>query len=108
MAANRRSPEQVINRDLTTIDTILKCISKAVKFSKYDSVKDFENDEMAFDACIRQMEVIGEAVKRLSHSLTAPTNKFVGFYPNPSTEELSGYRDSPSRRMFSDALTSLS
>lgn len=40
--------------------------------------------------------------------LTAPTNEFVGFYPNASTEALMEYRDSPSRSMFCAAFPSLS
>ena len=69
MGISKRTPLQVINKDISSLDTIIRGIHKCSEYSDFDSVQDFEKNEMAFDASVRQVEVIGEAVKRLSKSV---------------------------------------
>lgn len=69
MALKTRTRLEIINKDINAIDTIINCIDKTQRYSAFDTVDDFEKNEMAYDASIRQIEVIGEAVKRLSQEL---------------------------------------
>ena len=52
--------------DLAYIDHILDCIRKIQRFSKGFDLKKFSEDELAQDAIIRNIEVIGEASKKIS------------------------------------------
>ncbi len=45
---------------------ILKAIKKIEGYAKNTDLKAFKNEDMRHDAVIRQLEIIGEAVKRLS------------------------------------------
>lgn len=75
-----------MGKDLNAINTIIDCIRKAQKFSDFSDITDFTNDEMAFDACIRNIEVIGEAVKRLSSEIRKN-------HPEIEWSQLAGFRD---------------
>jgi len=56
----------MIKDDLTYIDHILDCIRKINEFSKELSLKDFKTNELVQDAIIRNIEIIGEASKKIS------------------------------------------
>jgi uncharacterized protein with HEPN domain len=72
--------------DLAYIDHILDCIRKIQGFSKGLTLKEFLEDELVQDAIIRNIEVIGEASKKIS----ADTKKTYSEIP---WKEITGMRD---------------
>ena len=52
--------------DLAYIDHILDCIRKINDFSQGLSLKQFKTNELVQDAIIRNIEIIGEASKKIS------------------------------------------
>jgi len=72
--------------DLAYIDHIFDCIRKIQQFSKGFNQKKFSEDELVQDAIIRNIEVIGEASKKIS----ADTKKT--YYKIP-WKEITGMRD---------------
>jgi uncharacterized protein with HEPN domain len=72
--------------DLAYIDHILDCIRKIQRFSKGLDLNKFSQDELAQDAIIRNIEVIGEASKKIS----ADTKKVYSEIP---WIEITGMRD---------------
>jgi len=76
----------MIKSDLAYIDHILDCIRKINKFSKGLTVNEFRNNELVQDAVIRNIEIIGEASKKI----TSETKKN---YPDIPWKEISGMRD---------------
>jgi uncharacterized protein with HEPN domain len=56
----------MIKDDLAYIEHILDCIRKINEFSNGLSLKEFKTNEMAQDAIIRNIEIIGEASKKIS------------------------------------------
>lgn len=56
----------MIKDDLAYIEHILNCIRKIKEFSKGLSFKEFSNNELVQDAVVRNIEIIGEASKRIS------------------------------------------
>ena len=55
----------MIKDDLAYIEHILDCIRKIYDFSKGLSLKEFKINELVQDAIIRNIEIIGEASKRI-------------------------------------------
>ena len=76
----------MIKDDLAYIDHILDCIRKINEFSKELSLKDFKTNELVQDAIIRNIEIIGEASKKISKD-TKQT------YFNIPWKEIAGMRD---------------
>jgi len=76
----------MIKDDLIYIDHILDCIRKINDFSNGLSLKEFRKNEMAQDAIIRNIEIIGEASKKISIE-TKET------YNNIPWKEIAGMRD---------------
>jgi uncharacterized protein with HEPN domain len=76
----------MIKDDLAYIDHILDCIRKINEFSSGLSLKDFKTNELAQDAIIRNIEIIGEASKKISKD----TKK--AYYKIP-WKEIAGMRD---------------
>jgi uncharacterized protein with HEPN domain len=76
----------MIKDDLVYIEHILDCIRKIKEFSDGLSIKEFKTNEMAQDAIIRNIEIIGEASKRISKD-TKQT------YHNIPWKEIAGMRD---------------
>ena len=56
----------MIKSDLAYIDHILDCIRKIREFSTGLTLKEFRTNELVQDAIIRNIEVIGEASKKIS------------------------------------------
>lgn len=74
-------------RDYTIfIDDILNCIGKIEKYTRDLSFQAFSKNEMAVDAVIRNLEIIGEAVKKMPEEIK---NK----YPAIEWKEAAGFRD---------------
>jgi uncharacterized protein with HEPN domain len=76
----------MIKDDLAYIEHILDCIRKINEFSKGLSFKEFKSSELIQDAIIRNIEIIGEASKKIS-SDTKQT-----YYKIP-WKEIAGMRD---------------
>ena len=72
--------------DLAYIDHILDCIRKIQRFSKGLDLKKFSEDELVQDAIIRNIEVIGEASKKISADTKMTFNQI-------PWKEISGMRD---------------
>jgi uncharacterized protein with HEPN domain len=56
----------MVKDDLAYIDHILDCIRKINEFSRGLSLKEFKTNELVQDAIIRNIEIIGEASKKIS------------------------------------------
>jgi uncharacterized protein with HEPN domain len=76
----------MIKSDLAYIEHILDCIRKISEFSDGLTLKEFRTNELVQDAIIRNIEVIGEASKKIS-VYTKQT-----YYKIP-WKEISGMRD---------------
>jgi uncharacterized protein with HEPN domain len=75
-----------MDRDLQYRQDILEAIEKIQNTVKNISYSEFVKNIDAFDACVRRLEIIGEAVKRLSPELTASM-------PQVPWKEIAGFRD---------------
>ena len=72
--------------DIAYIEHILLCISKIQKYTKDLQQTDFNRNEMLQDAVIRNIEIIGEATKKISSELKSQ-------YREIPWKEMSGMRD---------------
>jgi uncharacterized protein with HEPN domain len=72
--------------DLAYIDHILDCIRKISEYSHGLSLKEFETNELVQDAIIRNIEIIGEASKKVSSDTKRTCNKI-------PWKEMTGMRD---------------
>jgi uncharacterized protein with HEPN domain len=72
--------------DLAFIEHILLCIEKIQDYTKDMTPVDFKDNELVQDAVIRNIEIIGEASKKVSKDLKAQ-------YPEVPWKEISGMRD---------------
>lgn len=68
------------------LEHILQSVNRIIKYTKELSEKDFDTDDMAQDAVIRQLEIIGEATKRLS-------KEFRESNPSIPWKDMAGMRD---------------
>ena len=76
----------MIKDDLAYIDHILDCIRKIKEFSSGLTFNEFKTNELVQDAIIRNIEIIGEASKKVS------SNTKQTWYKIP-WKEVSGMRD---------------
>lgn len=74
-----RKPELYIN-------DILEAIQLIEEFTKGYSKEKFINDKLHLSAVVRQLEIIGEAVKHL-------TSQFRQKYPDTEWKDIAGMRD---------------
>jgi uncharacterized protein with HEPN domain len=72
--------------DLAFIEHILLCIDKIQEYTKNLTVQEFNNNELIQDAVIRNIEIIGEATKKISKDLKSQ-------YREIPWKEMSGMRD---------------
>ena len=56
-------------RDDAYIHHMIDAISQIEKYTEDIDYKDFEKDKLRQDAVIRQMEILGEAAKRVSEDI---------------------------------------
>lgn len=68
------------------LNDILKSSYKILKYSENITYNEFENNEMLQDAIIRNLEIIGEAVKNIPNDLRKD-------YPNIEWRKIAGLRD---------------
>ena len=76
----------MISKDLAYIEHILEAIRDIGDSTRGFSFEDFENSKDSKDACIRRLEIIGEAVKNISQE----TKKR---YPKVEWKQIAGTRD---------------
>jgi uncharacterized protein with HEPN domain len=57
--------------DKVRLQHVLDAISEIETFTKNADFADFSSNSMLFSACVRQLEIVGEAVNRLSDELIA-------------------------------------
>ena len=72
--------------DLAFIEHILLCIDKIREYTKNLTAQEFCNNELIQDAVIRNIEIIGEATKKISANLKSQ-------YREIPWKEMSGMRD---------------
>jgi len=72
--------------DLAFIEHILLCIDKIQEYTKNLTAQEFNNSELIQDAVIRNIEIIGEATKKVSKDLKSQ-------YREIPWKEMSGMRD---------------
>lgn len=65
---------------------ILESCEKVLRFTKGMTYKDFVRDELHFDAFLRNLEIIGEAVKNVSEETRQK-------YPYIKWRKIAGFRD---------------
>lgn len=65
---------------------ILEAIARIEETTRGITYETFLNDPDKFDACVRRLEIIGEAAKRLSLD-------FKSKFPNIPWKEIAGFRD---------------
>ena len=65
---------------------ILECIEKIERYTKNLSFEDFVKNDMVVDAVIRNLEVIGEAVKNIPPEIRSK-------YPEVPWRQIAGFRD---------------
>ncbi len=56
----------MVKDDLAYVEHILDCIRKIKEFSEGISFREFSSNELVQDAIIRNIEIIGEASKKIS------------------------------------------
>ena len=76
----------MIKDDFVYIEHILDCIRKINEYTQGLSIKEFSSNELVQDAVIRNIEIIGEASKKLSSDLKQT------YYEIP-WKEIAGMRD---------------
>jgi uncharacterized protein with HEPN domain len=68
------------------LNDILKCIQKIQKYTKGKKYNDFIQNELLVDGIVRNLEVIGEAVKNIPED-------FRKKYPTVEWKKIAGLRD---------------
>jgi len=76
----------MVKDDLAYVEHILDCIRKIKEFSGGLSFKEFAGNELVQDAVIRNIEIIGEASKKISSDTKQ-------IYFEISWKEIAGMRD---------------
>ncbi|MBI3189870.1 MAG: DUF86 domain-containing protein [Ignavibacteriales bacterium] len=72
---------------------IQESCEKVLRFTKGMTYKDFVHDDLHFDAVLRNLEIIGEAVKNISEETR---NK----YPKIKWRKIAGFRDIVAHEYF--------
>lgn len=72
---------------------IQECCEKVLRFTKGMTYKDFVHDDLHFDAVLRNLEIIGEAVKNISEETRQ-------IHPNVKWRKIAGFRDIVAHEYF--------
>jgi len=80
------------DESLYLIDIQESC-EKVLKFTKGMTYKEFVHDDLHFDAVLRNLEIIGEAVKNISEETRQK-------YPNVKWRKIRGFRDIVAHEYF--------
>lgn len=83
-----------MSRDETLyLADIQESCEKVLKFAKGMTYKNFVNDDLHFDAVLRNLEIIGEAVKNISEETRQN-------YPGVKWRKIAGFRDIVAHEYF--------
>ncbi len=80
------------NESLYLVDIQDAC-KKVLKFTKGMTYMDFVHDDLHFDAVLRNLEIIGEAVKNISEETRQK-------YPDVKWRKIAGFRDIVAHEYF--------
>lgn len=80
-------------RETLYLDDIRESCEKVLRFTKGMTYKDFVHDELHFDAVLRNLEIIGEAVKNISEKTRQK-------YPQIKWRKIAGFRDIVAHEYF--------
>lgn len=80
-------------RELLYLGDIQESCEKVLRFTKGMTYKDFVHDELHFDAVLRNLEIIGEAVKNVSEETR-------GKHPQVKWRKIAGFRDIVAHEYF--------
>ena len=72
---------------------IWESFEKVVRFTKGLTYKDFVHNDLHFDAVLRNLEIIGEAVKNISEATRQE-------YPHVKWRKIAGFRDIVAHEYF--------
>ena len=72
---------------------IQECCEKILKFTKGMTYKEFAHDDLRLDAVLRNLEIIGEAVKNISEETRIA-------YPSVKWRKIAGFRDIVAHEYF--------
>lgn len=75
------------------LEDIHESCKKILRFTKGMTYKDFVHDDLHFDAVLRNLEIIGEAVKNISEETRQK-------YPNVKWRKIAGFRDIVAHEYF--------
>jgi uncharacterized protein with HEPN domain len=79
--------------ELLYLDDIQESCEKVLRFTKGMTYKDFVNDDLRFDAVLRNLEIIGEAVKNISDETRRK-------YPQIKWRKIAGFRNIVAHEYF--------
>src|SRR5512147_328811 len=75
------------------LEDIQESCKKVLRFTKGMKYKDFVHDDLHFDAVLRNLEIIGEAVKNISEETRQK-------YPQIKWRKIAGFRDIVAHEYF--------
>jgi uncharacterized protein with HEPN domain len=75
------------------LEDIIECGEKVLRFTEGMTFKEFVQDELHFDAVLRNLEIIGEAVKHIPESTKEK-------YPDVKWRKIAGFRDVVAHNYF--------
>jgi uncharacterized protein with HEPN domain len=80
-------------REELYLEDIQESCEKVLRFTKGMTYKDFVHDDLHFDAVLRNLEIIGEAVKNISDETRQK-------YPQIKWRKIAGFRDIVAHEYF--------
>lgn len=79
--------------ELLYLEDIVECCEKVLRYTSGMTYKDFVYDDLHFDAVLRNLEIIGEAVKHIPEETR-------GKYPHVKWRKIAGFRDIVAHNYF--------
>ncbi len=79
--------------DIAYLSHIIESMKAVIEFTTGKTIEEFKNDRLVWSAVVRELEVIGEAVKNLSYRIREE-------YPEIPWRKMAGMRDVLSHGYF--------